>query len=163
MHSSKNVQEFTWSKGAVWYEEGSNSDSNQQQEFKEPETEKRNWNTCFYVNLKTLSELQFLCLATRVQPPGTTQGWHTEAAVLQYKPVLDGSSRVLAAAHSDHDDGEEEEEAGHGEAHAVDWFITHDDVTVHLAFYARYTWTTHTEAGDLMKEDNRDTERKRGQ
>lgn len=36
-----------------------------------------------------------------------------------YQPVLDGGSGVLAAVHSDHDDGEEEEEAGHGEAHAV--------------------------------------------
>lgn len=38
---------------------------------------------------------------------------------LQYKPILDGGPGVLAAAHSDHDEGEEEEEAGHGEAHSV--------------------------------------------
>lgn len=36
-----------------------------------------------------------------------------------YEPILYGGSRVLAAAHTDHDDGEEEEEAGHGEAHSV--------------------------------------------
>lgn len=56
---------------------------------------------------------------------------------LQYKPILDGGPGVLAAAHSDHDEGEEEEEAGHGEAHAVHWLVAYDDVTVHLARYGR--------------------------
>lgn len=65
------------------------------------------------------------------------------------KPVLDGGSGVFAAAHSDHDDGEEEEEAGHGEAHAVHRLVAHDDVTVHLVLHAWYTGPAHTEAGNL--------------
>lgn len=52
-------------------------------------------------------------------------------ASLLYQPVLDAGSGVLAAAHSDHDDGEQEEEAGHGEAHAVHRLVAHEDVTVH--------------------------------
>lgn len=35
-------------------------------------------------------------------------------------PVLNCSSWILAASHTDHDDGEEEEETGHGKAHPVD-------------------------------------------
>ena len=67
--------------------------------------------------------------------------WPPESSILslyraepevQHLPILEGGSRVLAAAHSDHDDGEEEEEAGHGEAHAVHRLVAHDDVTVHL-------------------------------
>ena len=65
------------------------------------------------------------------------------------KPVLDGGSGVFAAADSDHDDGEEEEEAGHGKAHAVHRLVAHDDVTVHLVLHAWYTGPTHTEAGNL--------------
>lgn len=64
---------------------------------------------------------------------GARGGWR------RYEPILDGRSRVLAAAHADHDDGEEEEEAGHGEAHAVHGLVAHDDVTVHLVIYKGYT------------------------
>lgn len=57
----------------------------------------------------------------------------------RYQPILEVGSRVLAAAHSDHDDGEEEEEAGHGEAHSVHRLVADNDVTVHQVMgYARY-------------------------
>lgn len=69
--------------------------------------------------------MQFTCLASREKH--TRHAWGTECC---YKPILDGGSRVFAAAHSDHDDGEEEEEAGHGEAHAVHGLVAHNDVTV---------------------------------
>lgn len=65
-----------------------------------------------------------------------------------YKPILDGSSGVLAAAHSNHDDGEEEEEARHGEAHTVHRLVAHNDVTVHVARYVR---ATHTETWNLSQ------------
>ena len=70
-----------------------------------------------------------------------------------YVPVLDGRSRVLAAAHADHDDREEEEETSHREAHAVNRLVTHDDVTVHLAFYPRYGSASpvHTEPWNLTQ------------
>lgn len=68
---------------------------------------------------------------------------------LWYEPILDGSSGVLAVAHTDHDDGEEEEEAGHGEAHSVHRLVAHDDVTVYLVLQARYGGATHTETWNL--------------
>jgi len=67
----------------------------------------------------------------------------------QYQPVLDGGSGVLAAAHEDHDDGEEEEEAGHGEAHAVHRLVADNDVAVHLVVDARYGRATETETWNL--------------
>lgn len=77
--------------------------------------------------------------------------WGTEC---HYEPILDGGSGVFAAAHSDHDDGEEEEEAGHGEAHAVHGLVAHNDVTVDLVLYARYTGATDTETWYLANETN---------
>lgn len=67
---------------------------------------------------------------------------------------MDGGSRVLAAAHADHDDGEEEEEAGHGEAHAVHGLVAHDDVTVDLVSYEGYTGSAQTETWNLRVERN---------
>lgn len=72
----------------------------------------------------------------------------------RYEPILDGRSRVLAAAHADHDDGEEEEEAGHGEAHAVHGLVAHDDVTVHLVIYKGYTGSAKTETWNLTDKRN---------
>lgn len=83
-------------------------------------------------------------MASRVQHAFITQE-------LLYEPILDGGSGVLAAAHSDHDDGEEEEEAGHGEAHAVHRLVAHNDVTVHLVLYARYTGAANTETRNLTE------------
>lgn len=65
------------------------------------------------------------------------------------KPVLDGGSGVFAAAHADHDDGEEEEEAGHGEAHAVHRLVAHDHLAVHLVLHAWNAAPAHAEARDL--------------
>lgn len=72
-----------------------------------------------------------------------------KAAEDNNKPVLDGGSGVFTATHADHDDGEEEEEAGHGEAHAVHRLVAHDDLTVHLVLHSRNAAPTHTEARDL--------------
>lgn len=77
-------------------------------------------------NLKTK---MFLTLDNNSAVP--LSGHQRSARPHTFSPVLDGSSRVLAGAHSDHDDGEQEEEAGHGEAHAVHRLVAHDDVTVH--------------------------------
>lgn len=67
----------------------------------------------------------------------------------RYQPILDGGSRVLAAAHADHDDAKEEEEAHHGEAHAVHGLVAHDDVTVHLVLREGYTGSAETETWNL--------------
>lgn len=45
-------------------------------------------------------------------------------------PILHGSSRVLAAAHTHHDHGEEEEEGSHGKAHAVHGFVAQEAAAV---------------------------------
>lgn len=65
-------------------------------------------------SLNNILKMQFTCLASRGQPAFIIQ----ELLAL-YEPILHGGSGVLAAAHTDHDDGEEKEEAGHGEAHSV--------------------------------------------
>lgn len=88
--------------------------------------------------------MQSTCVASRGQHAFITQE-------LLYEPILDGGSGVLAAAHSDHDDGEEEEEAGHGEAHAVHRLVAHNDVTVHLVLYAGYTGAANTETRNLTE------------
>lgn len=51
---------------------------------------------------------------------------------------MKGSAGVFTATNAEHDGGEEEEEAGHGETHAVDRLVAHDDITVHLVFNPRY-------------------------
>lgn len=53
-------------------------------------------------------------------------------------PVLNGGPWVLAAAHSDHDDGEEEEKAGQGETHPVHRLVANNNLTIYLPFKARY-------------------------
>lgn len=78
-------------------------------------------------------------LAVNIVPSGAAPLCGHQRAALPHtsSPVLDGSSGVLAGAHSDHDDGKQEEEAGHGKAHAVHRLVTHNDVAVHLVLYAR--------------------------
>lgn len=120
---------LTCVKDAIWDEERSHHDADQHQEFEEPEPETK----------RGESEMQCTGLSSR-----GAEGFHGKR-----EPVLDGGSGVFAAAHSDHDDGEEEEEAGHGEAHAVHRLVAHDDVAVHLVLHAWYTGPTHTEAGNL--------------
>lgn len=63
---------------------------------------------------------------------------------------MDGGPRVLAAAHSDHDDGEEEEEASHGEADAVHRLVADDDGAVHLVLQPGDGGAADTEARNLM-------------
>lgn len=79
--------------------------------------------------------MHFQCLATRVHHSLILTVCSEGTLKLQHEPILDGSSGVLAAAYTDHDDGEEEEEAGHGKAHAVHRLVAHDDITVDLALY----------------------------
>lgn len=64
---------------------------------------------------------------------------------------MDGGSGVLAAAHADHDDAEEEEEADHGEAHAVHGLVAHDDVTVHLVLREGEAGSAETETWNLTE------------
>lgn len=65
--------------------------------------------------------------------------------------ILNGGSWVLAAAHSDHDEGEKEKEASHGETHPVHRLITHNDLTVDLALKARYGRALLTKSRNLLK------------
>lgn len=138
-------------KGAIWDEEGSNGDANQHKELEEPEAVKKTQHYSHtYNNINNLwrdHRVPCWCLATR--------GQHSLIAVvvlrLQHKPVLDGGPRVLAAAHSDHDEGEEEEEAGHGEAHAVNRLVAYDDVAVHRVLYARYGGAACAKTRNLAK------------
>lgn len=78
-----------------------------------------------------------------------------EKQAVAHKPVLDVSSGVLAAAHADHNDGEEEEEAGHGEAHAVHGLVAHDDVTIHMVLHAGNTEAALTETWNLTESQHR--------
>lgn len=64
-------------------------------------------------------------------------------------PILDRRPWVFAAANTNHDDGEEEEEAGHGETHAVHRLVAHNDVTVDFILNARYGGTSYTESRNL--------------
>lgn len=64
---------------------------------------------------------------------------------------MDGSSRVLAAFHFDHEQREEQEEDGHGEADAVHGPVAHQHVTVDVAAHTRDRGghTLFTEAWNL--------------
>ena len=65
---------------------------------------------------------------------------------------MDSSTAVFAAADLNHNSREEEEEAGHGETHAVHRLVAEDDITVHKVIQARYTISTHTEPWYLANE-----------
>lgn len=65
-------------------------------------------------------------------------------------PVLNCGSWILAASHTDHDDGEEEEETGHGKAHPVDRLIANNDLTVHLPMNSRYRSASFTKTRNLL-------------
>ena len=88
--------------------------------------------------------MQFHTLISRWRPPIS----NTETPAL---PVLDGSPWVFAAAHANHDEGEEEEEAGHGKTHAVHRLVAHDDFTVYFILKARYGAATYTESWNLQE------------
>lgn len=47
-------------------------------------------------------------------------------------PILNSRTRVFAAFYTNHDGEKQEKEAGHGKAHAVDWFVAYNDVTVNM-------------------------------
>lgn len=51
----------------------------------------------------------------------------------QHSPVLEGSPGVLAAAHVDHEQGEEEEKGCGSEAHAVDGTVAEQGATIDMA------------------------------
>lgn len=124
----------------------------------------------FKTRIESLCQ-QSLTYSAHVWPPegSSTSVFRPVVLKLQYKPILDGGSVVLAAAHSDHDEREEEEEAGHGKAHAVHWLVAYDYITVHAARYGRAACTEtrnlmtqkHTEI--VCEEILRDTGIKLGQ
>lgn len=58
---------------------------------------------------------------------------------------------IFTASNAEHDGAEEEEEAGHGEAHAVHRLVAHDDITVHLVFNSRYRSSSLAEAWYLFE------------
>ena len=63
-----------------------------------------------------------------------------------YLPILDSSTAVFAAADLNHNSREEEEEAGHGETHAVHRLVAQDDITVDQVIQAKYTVSTYAES-----------------
>lgn len=68
-----------------------------------------------------------------------------------YVPILKGSTGIFTATNAEHDCGEEEEEAGHGEAHTVHRLVAHDDITVHLVFNSRYRSSSLTKTWYLFE------------
>lgn len=66
-------------------------------------------------------------------------------------PILNGSTGIFTAANPEHDGREEEEEAGHGEAHPVHRLVAHDDITVHLVFNSRYGSSSLTKTWYLFE------------
>lgn len=68
----------------------------------------------------------------------------------EHLPILKGTTGIFTAANAEHDGGEEEEEAGHGEAHAVHRLVAHDDITVHLVFNPRYRRSSLTKTWYLF-------------
>lgn len=66
-------------------------------------------------------------------------------------PILKGSTRIFTATNAEHDGGKEEEEAGHGETHAVHRLVAHDDITVHLVFNPRYRRSSLTKTWYLFE------------
>lgn len=64
-------------------------------------------------------------------------------------PILNNCTWVFAAADSDHDDREEEEEAGHGKTHPVHWLVAHNNITINLVLKTWYGAPTLAEQWDL--------------
>lgn len=57
---------------------------------------------------------------------------------------------VFAVTDTNHDGGEQKEEAGHGEAHTVHRLVAHNDITVNLVFDARYSSSSLAKSWDLQ-------------
>lgn len=64
-------------------------------------------------------------------------------------PILNSCSWVFAAADANHDGGEQEEEAGHGEAHTVHRLVAHKGITVSHVVNSNYTSTSLAKSWDL--------------
>lgn len=82
------------------------------------------------------------------------QGWRflpvpTPGTVGAHAPVLQGSPRVLAAAHAHHEHGEEAEEGGHGEAHAIHGLVAQEAAAVHVGLDPQHRPTAFTETREL--------------
>lgn len=69
-----------------------------------------------------------------------------------HPPVVQRSSRVLAALDFDHQQREEEEEHGHAEANAVHSLVAHQHITVDVTLHPRKRGghPSFTEARDLQ-------------
>ena len=68
----------------------------------------------------------------------------------KHLPILNSCTWVSAATDTDHDGEEQEEEAGHGEAHSVHRLVAHDDITVNLVFKTRYGTSSLAKSWDLQ-------------
>lgn len=66
-----------------------------------------------------------------------------------HSPILNRCTWVFAATDTDHDGGEQKEEACHGEAHAVHRLVAHYDITVDMVFDTRYCSSSLAESWDL--------------
>lgn len=67
------------------------------------------------------------------------------------KPILNRCSWVFAAADMNHDEGEQEEEAGHSEAHPVHRLVAHKDITVSHVINPSYRSTSLTKSWNFAK------------
>lgn len=66
-----------------------------------------------------------------------------------HAPVLQGGPWVLAAAHAHHERGEEAEEGGHGEAHAIHGLVAQEAAAVHVGLDPQHRAAAFTETGEL--------------
>lgn len=64
-------------------------------------------------------------------------------------PILNGCSGVFAATDTNHDDGKQKEEAGHGKAHPVHRLVAHNDIAVDLVSNTIYCSSTLAKSWDL--------------
>lgn len=67
----------------------------------------------------------------------------------KHLPILNSCAWVLAATDTNHDGGEQKEEAGHGETHTVHRFVAHEDIAVGLVFNTRYSGSSLAKSWDL--------------
>lgn len=75
--------------------------------------------------------------------------WALSHRATKHLPILNSCTWVLAATDTNHDGGEQKEEAGHGETHTVHRFVAHQDIAVGLVFNTRYSGSSLAKSWDL--------------
>lgn len=69
-------------------------------------------------------------------------------------PIVQSSSGIVAALHSDHKQREEQEEHGHSEANTIHCLVANQHVTVHVTLHAgnRRAHPSFTETWNLQQQ-----------